>query len=49
VALLLLDSGAELDAVNDAKQKPIDVARLNKEKALVELLEARGSKAAESS
>jgi hypothetical protein len=34
-----------VDAVNAAAQKPIDVARLNKEKALVDFLEGRGGKA----
>ena len=33
VAELLMEAGADLDAENDAKQKPVDVARLNKEVA----------------
>lgn len=28
---MLLKAGAQLEAVNNAKQKPIDVAKLNKE------------------
>eukprot|EP00877_Chromochloris_zofingiensis_P007586 jgi/Chrzof1/3080/Cz12g11010.t1 len=38
VADMLLAAGAQLDASNDAKQKPVDVARLNGEKHMVEHL-----------
>jgi len=38
VAALLLKAGADLAAVNEAKQKPLDVAKLNGEKKMVEWL-----------
>jgi ankyrin repeat protein len=43
VAELLLDAGADVSATNAAKQQPIDVAKLNGEKKMVEFLKKKGA------
>lgn len=43
VAGLLLAAGADLKASNQAGQQPVDVAKLNGEKRMVEFLKERGA------
>jgi ankyrin repeat protein len=38
---MLLDAGADLTAKNEAGQKPVDVAKLNGEKKMVEWLKEK--------
>ncbi|GAX83187.1 hypothetical protein CEUSTIGMA_g10613.t1 [Chlamydomonas eustigma] len=40
IAALLIGAGAKVHALNHLKQSPLDVAKLNKEKAMVEFLES---------
>jgi ankyrin repeat protein len=41
VAELLLEAGAQVDARNDERQTPSDVAELNRETSMVVMLDAR--------
>lgn len=45
MAGILLKAGADLSAVNAAKQKPLDVAKLNGEKKMVEFLKEKAAEA----
>eukprot|EP00983_Pelagomonas_calceolata_P080432 1155146-Pelagomonas_calceolata.AAC.6 len=46
IAELLLDAGADLVALNNNQQKPVDAARTNNEKGMVQYLEGLEAKKA---